>query len=74
MIIRAQTEVLESARWLTAEQVAELANLSTVGSKSGFRSIKELADWFASANGFLGGRRPQVVAAAKDETSGVRHG
>lgn len=131
MIIRAQTEVLESARWLTAVQVAELANLSTVGSNeqlsrwkqealifsikpadsaelfpaygfdasSGFRPIKELAEvitvlaarkggwglayWFASVNGFLGGRRPQevltvlpgeVVAAAKDETLGVRHG
>jgi hypothetical protein len=42
-----------------------------------------LAYWFASANSFLGGRRPQdllltapaeVLAAAKDEMAGVVHG
>ncbi len=42
-----------------------------------------LAYWFASANSFLGGKRPQdllidepdrVVAAAKDEVAGVLHG
>lgn len=42
-----------------------------------------LAYWFASVNGFLGGKRPQdlllshsefVVAAAKDEMHGVTHG
>ena len=131
MISRAQTEVLENAIWLTAVQVAELANLSTVSTNeqlsrwkqearifsikpagsaelfpaygfdasSSFRPIEELADvitiltarkdgwglayWFASVNGFLGGRRPQellavlpreVVAAANDEASGVTHG
>jgi len=42
-----------------------------------------LAYWFASVNGFLGGRRPQdlliddpgrVIAAAEDEAAGVGHG
>jgi hypothetical protein len=42
-----------------------------------------VAYWFASANGFLGGKRPQdlllsesdrVVAAAQDEVSGILHG
>ncbi|BBE72157.1 hypothetical protein [Oharaeibacter diazotrophicus] len=42
-----------------------------------------LAYWFASVNGFLGGRRPQdllidaperVIAAAEDEAAGVAHG
>jgi hypothetical protein len=131
MIIRAQIEVLESTRWLTAVQVMALANFSTVGpieqlsrwkqearifsikpagsaelfpaygfdAPNGFRPIKELAEvitilaarkdgwglayWFASVNGFLGGRLPQevlavlpgeVVAAAKDETLGTTHG
>ena len=42
-----------------------------------------LAYWFASANGFLGGNRPQdllrtapdeVIAAAVDELAGIAHG
>lgn len=42
-----------------------------------------LAYWFASANSFLGGRRPQdllltapdeLIAAAEDEMAGVAHG
>jgi hypothetical protein len=51
-----------------------------------FRGKKDdwgLAYWFASANSFLGGKRPQdlliskpdrVVAAAEDEVAGVLHG
>ena len=51
-----------------------------------FRGNKDdwgLAYWFASANSFLGGKRPQdlliskpdrVVAAAEDEVAGVLHG
>jgi len=42
-----------------------------------------VACWFASANGYLGGKRPQdvldsnpeiVLAAAKDEVTGITHG
>lgn len=49
------------------------------GSKDGWA----LAAWFLSANGFLGGKRPQdllathperVIAAARDERQGVAHG
>ena len=65
----------------------------------GFRPVKALAEvisvlqemkdvwgmayWFASVNGFLGGRRPQdvlsaepalVIEAAKDEVEGIGHG
>lgn len=51
-----------------------------------FRGKKDdwgLAYWFASANSFLGGERPQdllmrdpdrVVAAAEDEVAGLLHG
>jgi hypothetical protein len=43
----------------------------------------DMAYWFASANGFLGGMRPaavvafdpaRVLAAARDETAGIEHG
>lgn len=49
------------------------------GSRSGWH----LAYWFASVNGYLGGQRPQdllkivpdkVLAAAKDDIVGIRHG
>lgn len=68
-------------------------------SSTGFRPVKALAKvlgvfrgkkddwgfayWFASANSFLGGKRPQdllisdpdrVIAAAEDEAAGVLHG
>lgn len=51
-----------------------------------FRSVKDdwgIAFWFASANSYLGGQRPQdvleshpdqVIAAAYDELRGVTHG
>jgi len=59
----------------------ELAKVLAVfnGRKDGWG----LAYWFASINGFLGGKRPQdllstrpdrVVAAAEDEVAGVAHG
>jgi len=59
----------------------ELVNIIEV-----FRERKDgwgMAYWFGSANGFLGGRRPQdllqtdpeaVLAAAKDEVMGITHG
>jgi hypothetical protein len=131
MIAKARATVLESAEWLTAAQVAELAGLSAANPnaqttrwkkeerifsvkqpgcvelfpaygldpESGFRPSPALAEvikilkgrkdgwglayWFASINGFLGGKRPQdvlaiapheVIAAARDEAEGVVHG
>ncbi len=59
----------------------ELVNIIEV-----FRERKDgwgMVYWFAGANGFLGGRRPQdllhtdpeaVLAAAKDEVMGITHG
>ena len=59
----------------------ELANIIEI-----FRERKDewgIAYWFAGANGFLGGRRPQdilhtdpeaVLAAAKDEAMSTTHG
>lgn len=49
----------------------------------GRRSGWDVAYWFASVNGYLGGQRPQdllkaepgrVLAAAKDNLIGIRHG
>lgn len=63
------------------ELAKELVNIIEV-----FRERKDcwgMAYWFGSANGFLGGRRPQdllhtdpeaVLAAAKDEAMGITHG
>jgi hypothetical protein len=67
-----------SAGYEPAKELAEIIEV--------FRERKDgwgLAYWFGSANGFLGGRRPQdilhthseaVLAAAKDEVRGVSHG
>ena len=130
MTAEARKEVLESASWLTAAQVADAAGFSktnpsaqpnkwkkegrifavrhrgvdyfpgyALDAGAGYRPLKGLADilaifkgrkddwglayWFASANSFLGGRRPQdvlaeepnqVAAAAADELAGVTHG
>ncbi len=130
MLAQAKTVVFESADWLTAADVAQLAGLSTrnpsaqpnkwkkqrqifaihhgvvdyfpgygLDPKAGFRPFKAMAQilkvfgdrkdswgvayWFLSANGFLGGERPQdvlatepqrVIDAAEDEVQEITHG
>lgn len=130
MIAKAQEKVISSTEWVTASDIAQLAqfrstNTSSNASKwkaahkifsvnyqseelypiyalvksNGFRPAEGLkpiikifegrkdswglAYWFAGANGFLGGRRPQdllqeepelVLKAAEDELKGFTHG
>jgi len=129
MIAKARQVALNSAQWLTAEQVSVLAGFSSINPSAQpnkwkskgmifaihhrgtdyfpaygltpdtrrpikvlseiltlFRDTKDswgLAYWFASSNGYLGGRKPmdllhslpkEVISAAKDELMGVTHG
>jgi hypothetical protein len=132
MNAEARKAVLESAEWVNAAKLSEIAGFSGQNSSAQpnkwkrerrifalrhdgndlylypayaldpdaqYRPVKSLAPilevfgdeldswdiaiWFASANGFLGGALPQdllisdperVLAAARDEVAGVRHG
>ena len=130
MNAQARTAVLESAEWLTAAQLSEVAGFSGQNASAQpnkwkregrifairrggndyypaygldpdaeYRPVKGLAPvlavfgeeldawdiaiWFASANGFLGGAAPmsllvtdpdRVLAAAHDEMAGIAHG
>ena len=130
MLVQAKTEILHSNDWITAHEIAELAQFKSSNPSSqpnkwklsgkifalrhegvdyfpiygldpahGFRpfarlgsvistlaSMKDgwgMAFWFASPNGYLGGKRPKdllqsdpqgVLEAAEDEVAGVIHG
>lgn len=130
MNAQARTAVLESAEWLTAAQLSEIAGFNgqnasaqpnkwkregrifairqggsdyypayALDADAGYRPVKGLASvlevfgdnldgwdiaiWFASVNGFLGGVTPmsliasdpeRVLAAARDEMQGLTHG
>lgn len=130
MLAKAKTAVLQSGDWVTAGEIASLANLSAANPSSqpskwkrekrifairhegvdyfplygldetaSYRplaALKEviavlepmkdgwaMAYWFMSVNGWLGGKRPQdllrsspqrVVAAAREEVTGITHG
>jgi hypothetical protein len=130
MLARARTAVIESGDWLTAAQLADMAQFSSsnpsaqpnkwkrdgsifairhngidyfpsyaLDPSTGYRPRKAMSEilktfgaakdgwglsyWFMSDNSFLGGQRPKdvlataperVLAAARDELEGSRHG